>query len=148
MSNSTPAGALTCDHCGKVFTLACGLNSHVHYKHGTPSDLTDQLFNAKWMPEPNSGCWLWTANIGRNGYGQIQIKRRPVPAHRAAWELFKGPIPKGMHVCHRCDTPACVNPDHLFLGTMSDNIKDSYAKGRSKPRGVATRKELRWKGKK
>ena len=101
-------------------------------------------FNDKWIVEPNTGCWLWTANIGRNGYGQMQVSRKPTPAHRVSWELRNGPIPKGMEVCHRCDTPACVNPDHLFLGTHAENIRDSHSKGRSKPQGVAMRKDIRW----
>ncbi len=91
-----------------------------------------KLFNEKWMPEPNSGCWLWTAYVDRDGYGNITINRKPTPAHRASWELFKGTIPKGLLVCHKCDTPACVNPDHLFLGTHKDNIRDSFAKGRKR----------------
>jgi hypothetical protein len=83
------------------------------------------------MPEPNSGCWLWLGQLSYLGYGQIMLSpgQRKTKAHRAAWEAFRGPIGK-LHVLHRCDNRCCVNPDHLFLGTRSDNMLDMYSKGR------------------
>lgn len=78
------------------------------------------------------GCWLWQAAIlGRTGYGSYQFgRKRKERAHRIAWQLENGPIPAGISVLHRCDVPACVNPDHLFLGTHADNMRDKTLKGR------------------
>lgn len=89
-----------------------------------------ERFNEKWTPEPFSGCWLWTAFTARKGYGRIGSGKSVPLAHRVSWTLHRGPIPEGMHVLHHCDTPSCVNPDHLFLGTDADNHRDSVAKGR------------------
>lgn len=89
-------------------------------------------FMEKWMPEPNSGCWLWTAFASEAvGYGQIFIPgNRHATAHRVSWELCRGPIPAGMFVLHKCDVRLCVNPHHLFLGTQQDNIADCSRKNR------------------
>src|SRR5688500_2385277 len=77
-------------------------------------------------------CWLWAGVKGRGGYGRMRINGRDRSAHRAAWEMANGQaVPDGMHVCHRCDVPSCVNPEHLFLGTAKVNKADAIAKGRS-----------------
>ena len=77
------------------------------------------------------GCWIWGGPFSKDGYGAIGIGRTGSKrAHRVSYEAFCGPIPDGLWVLHRCDTPACVNPDHLFVGTASDNTRDMLAKGR------------------
>lgn len=79
-----------------------------------------------------SGCWLWVGQLMPSGYGVFRHRdmKRDL-AHRAAWILYKGPIGR-LYVCHKCDTPSCANPDHLFLGTAADNAADAKAKGRLK----------------
>lgn len=77
---------------------------------------------------PN-GCWLWMACRNR-GYGVMSVNKKATTTHRYSWELHNGPIPDGLHVCHHCDNPRCVNPDHLFLGTHQDNMQDMINKGR------------------
>lgn len=89
-------------------------------------------FLQKTEPDPNSGCWLWTGCVHANGYGKIKSKQRTGLAHRFAWELFRAPIPPGMIICHKCDTPLCVNPDHLYVGTDADNCRDKMARGRDR----------------
>lgn len=82
------------------------------------------------IPEPNSGCWLWEKRLNKKGYGVLYINGKSTLAHRACWEETFGDIPKGMLICHRCDVPACVNPEHLFIGSHSDNMADMARKGR------------------
>lgn len=91
-------------------------------------------------PDLNSGCWLWTGVLHSvTGYGTIGVRKlgklRHYGAHRASWMVRHGEIPAGMVICHKCDVRACVNPDHLFLGTQKDNLRDMYAKGRLYNRG-------------
>jgi hypothetical protein len=81
---------------------------------------------------PN-GCWEWIGYISPNGYGNFYVEGS-VYSHRFSYEFFKGPIPKGKMVCHTCDNRRCVNPDHLWLGTHTDNMRDAIAKGRLNPR--------------
>lgn len=89
-------------------------------------------FRRRSEPDPNRGCWLWTGATNHNGYGvMLNAKRKTVRAHRVCFEAANGPIPDGSHVCHTCDTPCCVNPDHLWLGSIKDNAIDKTRKGRN-----------------
>ena len=84
------------------------------------------------------GCWEWQGGGTPAGYGITTVNKRTTYMHRLSWEIHRGPIPSGMCVCHRCDNPSCVRPDHLFLGTAKDNCLDRKRKGRNAP-GEATR---------
>jgi hypothetical protein len=75
-------------------------------------------------------CWMWTGCVDKDGYGQITIQYKSYKAHRISWQMHCSEIPKGLIVCHHCDVPQCVNPDHLFLGTVKDNADDMMNKGR------------------
>jgi len=89
-----------------------------------------ERFRNKWSLIPDTGCHLWTS-VSIGGYGVIRQKGKWAKAHRLSYELYKGKIPKGKCVCHTCDNPLCVNPDHLFLGTHKDNMQDKVRKGRA-----------------
>lgn len=93
---------------------------------------------ARSIPEPNSGCWLWLGATQSSGYGHTKLprSRKSTGAHRLAYSINSGPIPPGMDVCHKCDTKLCVNPAHLFIGTRLENLHDCIAKGRNS-RGIA-----------
>lgn len=77
-------------------------------------------------------CWHWAGPRNAFGYGRMTSGGRLQVAHRLCWEVFNGPVPDGLSVLHKCDNPSCINPDHLWLGTYSDNIRDAWAKGRHK----------------
>lgn len=76
-------------------------------------------------------CWIWTAGKDSWGYGTFRMHGKVIGSHRASWEIHNGPISKGMSVLHHCDNPPCVNPDHLFIGTHTDNMRDCISKGRN-----------------
>jgi hypothetical protein len=110
-----------------------GKKKRVHKKQHTVSE----RFWQKVGRSP-SGCWDWTAARDRCGYGRLKVDGGIKSAHRLSWVLANGPIPDGLHVCHTCDNPGCVNPVHLFVTDHRGNMADMAAKGRS-PRGVASR---------
>ena len=88
-------------------------------------------FNSKYRKD-ESGCWIWTASCAGRGYGQIKLpgQRRQIYAHRLSYLIHKGEDPGKKQICHTCDNPKCVNPDHLFIGTSQDNHDDMKEKKR------------------
>lgn len=90
-----------------------------------------QLASRFWAKvDKTDSCWLWTAGKFGTGYGAIVVSRKVEKAHRISWELAHGPVPDGLYVLHKCDVRSCVNPEHLFLGSQGDNIRDAVSKGR------------------
>ena len=98
--------------------------------------ISDSIRTRFWAKVDKScNCWLWTHNKNPKGYGRFYYNASARLAHRVSWEIAHGPIPEGpghhgICVLHKCDTPSCVNPSHLFLGTNADNIRDMHSKGR------------------
>lgn len=93
-----------------------------------------ERFWAKVDIRADHECWLWQGAIRQRGYGTIYVKGRSRPAHQVAWEIHNGKaFPTGKMACHSCDNPPCVNPHHIWPGTMSDNIRDACEKGRLTP---------------
>lgn len=110
-------------------TVAAGIPG-VRGKRGMRTSASDRMWR-RVVPTSN-GCLEFTGSTDSRGYGQVMdaALRRPVKAHRLAWESTRGPIPDGIFVCHHCDNPPCVNPDHLFLGNDQTNVTDMVTKGR------------------
>lgn len=102
-----------------------------------PKQTLFQRLERNSIPEPNSGCLLWTGAVDHSGHGVITIwndegtKAVTTSPHRVAWQLHRGPIPEGMCICHKCDVPSCINPDHLWLGSNDDNMADMVRKKRA-----------------
>jgi hypothetical protein len=89
----------------------------------------DRFYNQHSV-NPQTHCWEWIGATAGRGYGRIQVNGEKVYAHRLSWQMHNGEIPDGLFVCHHCDNVLCVNPDHLFLGTHSDNMQDMVRKGK------------------
>lgn len=129
-----------CDYEGRVYAGMCSRHMSRQRRHGSPYA---EGGGAKRIPPLDrfwrqvrfavGGCMEWTGVLDIGGYGHFRMRvadKSKKLAHRASWELHVGPITDGLLVLHRCDNPACVNPDHLFLGTQKDNVDDMVAKGR------------------
>lgn len=96
------------------------------YQRGSPEERFWKYVDKK----SDNECWNWLGVCNNKGYGKIKINQKDISAHRFSWELHFGKIPKDLYICHHCDNPPCVNPNHLFLGTSKDNIDDMKNKNR------------------
>lgn len=129
---------LTCEHCQKVYQRANGDQGRGRFcsircaRAAQPMPSLTERFLAR-MPS-GEGCWEWPGARNGDGYGTLRSGPRGAVrqhmAHRVSWEVHFGPIPDGMLVCHHCDNPPCIRPDHLFLGTEAMNNRDRDRKGR------------------
>lgn len=135
--------AKACEDCGAVFhrgpresnvrwakrqfcTVACATRAHKRQP-------VEARFASRFVIADN-GCHLWTGQKHKQGYGLLSVEGRLVLAHRVAYAIANGPIPDDRDVLHRCDTPACVNAEHLFLGDHDANMADMASKGRGRTR--------------
>lgn len=99
-------------------------------------DILNSVHSSKVYPEPNTGCWLWSGPTNTK-YGRLSVGDKIISAHRYSYTISKGQIPDGLMVCHICDVPTCVNPDHLFIGTAKDNFDDMASKNRHDCTGLS-----------
>lgn len=95
-----------------------------------PPEKYRQHFEGFLFQNPKNGCWEFQGSKTEKGYGQVRFRKSKEQAHRAAYMIYKGEIPKGLYVLHRCDNPPCCNPEHLFLGDQFVNMQDMIRKGR------------------
>lgn len=138
-----PPDSRRCRKCGSRAVQEWKLRARAKARPMTEHDML-----RFWAKVDKSGeCWTWKGARNRQGYGRFWTGSRQRPAHAALWEYLHGPVLSKMEVCHKCDNPPCCNPDHLFLGTKSDNMQDCTAKGRHgmqvKPESVP-RGEQQW----
>lgn len=123
-------GTLICERCGKTFPAKTyQIRRNQLYCSGDCRypEAIERFWN---FVSKADGCWFWTGSKISGRYGGFHFANGETLAHRAAWTFTFGKIPEGMQVLHRCDNPVCVNPEHLFLGTQNDNVKDAIAKNR------------------
>jgi hypothetical protein len=118
-----------CDGCGATFKSQGALANHGRYSTTCTKEMRFWGKVDKSLG-PNA-CWIWMGAITSHGYGCVQFTRgKVVGAHKVAYQLTKGEVPAGMEIMHSCDSPPCVNPAHLSIGTRQDNVNDKVAKGR------------------
>lgn len=132
----TPAAPLTTSRAQEARPMADSERKPFCWPKGIPRPIT----RTRWVDpatrlwtqvtKQSDGCWLWTGRQDGVGYGLLHVDGRRTGAHRLAYRLTRGPIPDGLFVCHHCDVRLCVNPDHLFIGTAGDNMRDCLRKGR------------------
>lgn len=104
-----------CPDCRKIRQREGGLSSEAQF----------------WLKvQKTDTCWLWIGHKDQQGYGKTSIRGKRILAHRYSYELHYEAIPSGLYVCHKCDVPNCIRPDHLFLGTNLENLADKFAKNR------------------
>ena len=143
---SKPSIPTICEWCGKTF-LRVKLSTRTRRFCTKKCATQHQWQGRRWEPRENyfwkrvrktENCWIWTGGHRESGYGTMTEKTEDGHfylklAHRFSWKIHNGPIPNGMFICHHCDNPTCVRPDHLFIGTPKDNTQDSVKKGRHTP---------------
>lgn len=115
---------------GKVKQYPCEICNTLCYKKYKQAFCSDKCRFMSYVEKTDS-CWLWRGGKNRRGYGKFGIGHKTIIASRYSYEIYKGKITENMLICHTCDNPPCVNPDHLWQGTNSDNIRDSFKKCRS-----------------
>lgn len=110
-----------CENCGNSFV-----------GKGRKRDFCSTKCKLLKFVEKKNGCWNWKGELHQNGYGYTTCHEtfKRSHAHRVSYKVFKGDIPEGLYVCHHCDNPSCINPDHLWLGTAKENMQDAKKKGR------------------
>jgi len=156
MSKSKGSVERICEHCGKPFKtkpvmVRKGFGKFCNYKCHAAwriANAPQRFWEYVDKDTHKKDCWIWTPKTNKGGYGQFGVNYKNILAHRYSWELANGPIPENLCVLHNCDNRKCVNPNHLFLGTLQDNIadmvrKDRQAKGES--HGSRTHPESRFK---
>lgn len=139
LKQPSPLSNKTCVICGSPFTVPKWRRETAKYcSYECRSEGNRRTRAEFWdlCTPTTSGCWMFHNAAPAHPYGRFTLDGHQTSAHRASWIICHGAIPTGMCVCHKCDTPGCVNPDHLFLGTMRENNLDKLLKGRNRAGGA------------
>lgn len=118
--------------CGAYYSRMAKLSPKHRMPPCSPSTTPEERLARRTKVDPISGCHIWQGATTPTGYPRVGVRRRVMGAHRLAWSLKHGPIPKGADICHRCDERRCINPEHLFLDTHAGNLADLKRKTRAR----------------